>query len=173
MKNYISLGFILIHFFSYCQKKELTSKSNNTLNSDSLIQIIRRNVAKINSESTSQKLIKENIEGESAEGGKIKKFFRDNSLDKGVIEFYGETGKDVKEFYFVNSELIFLFEKEYHYNEPISEAKSSISSVTENRFYFYNNKLFHWLNNKKTVNEDKYDSKMTEILSDLKKYFKL
>jgi hypothetical protein len=173
MKNYVSLGFMLIHFISYGQKAEPMSKSNYSLNKDSIIQLIRKNVSKINSKNTNQKISKENIEGESAEGGLIKKYFRDDKLDKGVIEFYGETGKEVKEFYFLDGELIFLFETEYHYKVPIADANNSISAVTENRFYFLHNTLFNWRSNGKTVSEDKYGSKTTEITSDVKKYFQL
>src|SRR5882757_8630727 len=124
MKLFLMVSLFLIHLITSVQNSSFISSNYTASKDDSLIRIIRRNVIKINSDSLSQKIVTKNIEGESSEGGEVKKYFHDEELCKAMLVFYGEMGKDTKEYYFIDNELIFLFERKYRYNKPISEKGS-------------------------------------------------
>jgi hypothetical protein len=168
MKKY--LIFILILVNANCFSQENNLKNSN--NSDSTIRQIRKVVYKINSDTTNQTVSIESIAGESAEGGELKKFYFDNKLCKAIAIFYGETGKRVKEYYFFNGLILFLYEREEHYTEPIYDKNSEVNRVIENRFYFNSEKLIRWKNGDKIMDKILYPSKKIEIENDLKDLFK-
>jgi hypothetical protein len=111
-------------------------------------------------------LKKSSIElGYSIEGAEF--IYYVNNANKVLIvecEFLGETGKSSHEYYFKNDSLFFLFIKEENYNSPILSLVMSDEELkemgmekldhdksvfTEDRFYFHDDKLIKWLDNKK------------------------
>ncbi|PZR24030.1 MAG: hypothetical protein DI535_22800 [Citrobacter freundii] len=67
--------------------------------------------------------------------------------------------------------LVFLFEKEERYDKPMYLKDSKTISIKENRYYFNNEKLIHWITDKGViVNATNYSAKETEMLKASKRY---
>jgi hypothetical protein len=114
-------------------------------------------------------MVKEDLDGQSAEGGEIIKFYEGKILRKAKLRFYGETGKGMTEYYFLNGSVIFSFKRTYYYDMPIYEKGSKVDKVEEERFYFNRLKLIRWIGpNGKTVKASLYGAKEKEIEQILK-----
>ena len=101
--------------------------------------------------------------GTNSSEGVEAKAFRDKDghikLIKTII--YGEMGKDTREYYYSNDQLIFVLDSTQTYNAPMyldnAQAKAAgvepfdptKTTTTENRYYFKNNQLIRWLDNQK------------------------
>lgn len=93
---------------------------------------------------------------ESTEGGVAKFFYLYGLLEKIVTRNFGETFQQLTEYYLLNGQLSFVFEKLHKYNRPlyydtaamkenndIEEFDIDKSEIIEVRSYFINGKLFH------------------------------
>ena len=120
---------------------------------------IRINFKRINSisswTSTDERTIRE-----SSEGGEAIYYYNHGILEKTVTHIYGETFQILTEYYLLNGQLSFVFEKTYQYNRPIyydtavmKESKDDQafniekSEMLEDRSYFEKGKLIHQVNN--------------------------
>lgn len=83
------------------------------------IKPIQANFKRINSMTTWASVKKIDIEGESAEGGEATFYYTDKGLQKVIAKHYGEIGQKLTEYYLLNGQLSFVFEKEYKYNRPL------------------------------------------------------
>ena len=192
--NYKYTFFIIIYLFLNSCKNEWNLKNiqNNESQEKKIktekekITEIKNNFARINStKNWSKKIVKELWE--STEGGEANFFYLDNNLEKITEIHYGETGQNLTEYYFSNNKLSFIFEKEMHYNRPITYIKESNkdiedgiyfdinkSEITEVRSYFYDDKLIKQISNIKSENEIKVSLeneilRLTEKLEFVKK----
>jgi len=133
------------------------------------ITTIRARYAEIERGLKACRQVKRALPGESAEGGELKAYFKDRSVEKLSATFFGETGKALEEYYFWNSELIFVFRVESRYTEPMSGV---VKTKTEERFYFAEGKLIRWLDAQKkdlTASAEKANRE-SELLASAKKY---
>jgi hypothetical protein len=70
-------------------------------------------------------------------------YYKGKEIKKIAATYFGETGKALQAYYFLNNKLIFCYCVDYHYNMPISEkGGGKIRSTTEERFYLDNGKIF-------------------------------
>jgi regulator of sirC expression with transglutaminase-like and TPR domain len=92
--------------------------------------------------SSYQKVVKEDVPGESLEGNEIIQYLMDHQIRKIAAVFYGETGKKSEEFYFDDEHLIFYYVKEERYNVPLGSGDVKVASAIEKRYYFFNGELF-------------------------------
>ena len=96
----------------------------------------------------------------SSEGGEATFYFKDKQIQKAISKYYGETGREIKEYYLNNDSLIFVYETTYKYNRPIYFDSSKMvetkdtaafemdeTAVVEERSYFINARLVHQSNN--------------------------
>ena len=173
--NYKYTFFIIIYLFLGGCKNEPNLKNiqNNESQEENIktekekITVINDNFARINStKNWSKKIVKELWE--STEGGEANFFYLDNNLEKVTEIHFGETGQNLTEYYFSNNKLSFIFEKEMHYNRPITYIKElnkdivdgiyfdfNKSEITEVRSYIYNDKLIKQISNIKSENKIK------------------
>jgi len=130
------------------------------LNKDEVIISIRTVFEEINKSESALK--KETFESylPSSEGGEID-YFTDKSgnIVKIHHKVYGEGGHFEEEYYFNENELIFMFTRDFTYNAPnfvdekMAEENgteaydSSKDKIVQNRYYFYDGKLYFWLDN--------------------------
>ena len=129
------------------------------------IVVIRNDYNKINAGISKFRVVKEDMEGQSTEGGQLIRFYEGKSLRKVKTIFYGETGKAMTEYYFLNNSIIFSFKRTYYYDMPIYEKGSKVNKVEEERFYFNKLKLIRWVGpNGKTVKAGLYGKKEKEIM---------
>jgi hypothetical protein len=153
-------------------------KSNNdknvysaTGNSDSVetqIALIRMEYNKIHADEPKFRVVTEDMDDRSAEGGEMKKFYLGKSLQKARLIFYGETGKAVFEYYFQDGIVIFFLKRTFNYNIPMYMKGSRVNKIEEERFYFTNRKLIRWIGpNRKIIAANQYPVKEKEIVNDL------
>jgi hypothetical protein len=131
------------------------------------VKAIRAKCAQIEKGLKDARQVKRDLPGESAEGGELTAWFRDRSVAKLSARFFGETGKAVEEYYFWDSELIFVFRVESHYTKPMSGVTKN---KTEERFYFADGKLIRWLDAQKKEVTSGLSTRERELLADSKKY---
>ena len=121
------------------------------------LQPIRENFKKINS-ITSWTSINKKALWETTEGGAAEYYYLYGQLEKIVARHFGETFQQLTEYYLLNEQLSFVFEKSYKYNRPIYYDTTmmrenndtevfcfDLSVVIEDRSYFENGKLIHKL----------------------------
>ncbi len=138
-----------------------------------IISEIKKQYAEINAKTASFSKAEKDLFGQSTEGGNCLAYFDKVGLRKIVATYYGETGKAVIEYYFNKAGLFFVFKSEYFYSSPIYTESGNIASVEENRYYFYNNTLFKWLNkNKKSVssNSKEYQQESKFFIEEIEKF---
>ena len=115
--------------------------------------------------------------GENSSEGVEAKSFRDKDGQIKLIKtiIYGEMGKDTREYYYTNNQLIFVLDSAQTYNAPMyldnAQAKAAgvepfdpiQTTTSENRYYFKNNQLIRWLDNqKKSIANNTSDYKLQE-----------
>ena len=134
-----------------------------------MVKTIRARYAQIEKNLKGARQVTRDLPGEAAEGGELKAYFKDRSVEKLSAMFFGETGKVVEEYYFWNSELIFVFRVESRYTKPLSGA---VKSKTEERFYFADSKLIRWLGqgNKPVSLGTESDERARELSESAAKY---
>lgn len=120
---------------------------------------IQVNFKRINSITKWTSIKKKSIEDESAEGGEATYYYKNKRLEKIMARHYGETGQVLIEYYMLNGNLSFVFEKDYKYNRPLFYDKKAMkenndteafdfekSEITEIRNYFEKGSLIHIVN---------------------------
>ncbi len=120
---------------------------------------IRDNFKRINSISDWTSIDKKEL-WETTEGGEAHFYFKNDILEKIITRHFGETFQKLTEYYLLDNELSFVFEKSYQYNRPIyydstmmKENKDTEvfnfekSEIIEDRSYFIYGKLIHQANN--------------------------
>lgn len=162
-------GVLILTFLLFgCDSKETKVTSQNVISenpsissvdSDEKMNAIRDNFKRINSIKNWTVIDSVELEG-STEGGQAKFYFANKQLQKIVAVYYGESGKNVIEYYLLDSKLSFVFKKEFRYNRPIywnepNDEKFDLdkSVITETRSYFYKDVLFEQIKSTKETHE--------------------
>lgn len=101
---------------------------------------------------------------ETLETGIAKFYYQNNNLEKIITQEYGETFQLHTEYYLMNGQLSFVFEKLYKYNRPFydEEFDFDLSEIFESRNYFENGKLVHQALNPEKENQFNIDSVIEE-----------
>ena len=120
---------------------------------------IRANFERINNTTEWTSIDKRKL-NQSTEGGAATYYFLKDTLLKVVAIHFGETGKNIQEFYTKNGQLSFVFEQRYQYNRPITWDSTTMnenndsetfdinkSEIIEDRSYFENGELIRQINN--------------------------
>jgi hypothetical protein len=130
---------------------------------------IRKEYGRINADTGHMRVVNENLEGPSAEGGKIVKYYSKDTLRKAILVFNGEKGKMIIEYYYLNRQLFFSFEKNTWYDKPMAVKGAKITKAEENRLYFNKLKLIRWANKKgKLIDKDLYADKEKDLFEVMK-----
>ena len=168
MKRVINIFVLCAISIMFCFHVSSTSVNFRQVKNDikNIISDIRREYKNINSD-TNLIVIEKDFTGLSTEGGILFSYYDETILRKSVLRFYGEMGKRVDEYYFKDGKLIFLFKKEFFYNQPIYiEDGFEIEKTEENRFYFHEEKLIMWLDNEHEL-RDVHDEVSGKLASEL------
>jgi hypothetical protein len=133
---------------------------------------IRQRYSQINRLSRTYRKVKKDVTDESTEGGEMIAFFSGKQVVKIAVVLYGETGRVNVEYYFGEGKVIFVYEKLSKYHKPLS---GKVVSVTENRYYFNEDRLIQWLEGKKKrdVNDADAQDKQTLFLDGAKELVEL
>ena len=129
---------------------------------DQTLKDIREEYKVIQNNLSSYQKVNSDVENQSTEGGEIIAYFDETDLKLIITKGYGETGKNITEYYFENQKLFFVFDQRFDYNRPIYWNKKLAEENNDNevfdpnktkinadRYYFDNEKLFLWLDNDK------------------------
>lgn len=136
---------------------------------EEIISDIREKFGAVNYNINSYRKVKKDLIDESTEGGELEAYFKKEELKKIVVSYYGEMGKLIKEYYFWDNDLFFVFTQEYSYDMPMYMDGSKVDKIDENRYYIHNDKLIRWLDpNKEKVVKSKFIQKETEVLQNAK-----
>ncbi|MEG0926198.1 hypothetical protein [Chryseobacterium sp.] len=150
---------------------------------------IQSNFKRINSITNWTSIKKQNIEGESAEGGEATYYYKNQRLEKIMARHYGEMGQVLIEYYLLNGKLSFVFEKDYKYNRPlfynVKEMKENNdteafdfekSEIVDTRNYFEKGSLIHIVNSQDCgapFSRDYVTEEEKSIKEDFKRLLKL
>jgi len=120
---------------------------------------IRKNFKRLNSIEKWSNIEVKFVEGNS-EGGEARYYYLHGKLEKIIVRKYGEMAQKLTEYYLMDGDLSFVFEKLFKYNRPFYYGKESKeenndteefdfeeSEIIEDRSYFRNRKLIHQINN--------------------------
>lgn len=144
------------------------------------LQPIRENFKRINSITKWSSIQKK----DDWVSGELTFFYLSSVLEKIVLREFGKNYQQLSEYYFLNGELSFVFEKHYKYN-PSAESYSSRTQVNtgskqldaeqaqliEDRSYFEKGKLIHQINSQDCGSpfaDDYLVEEQTRILAKLK-----
>lgn len=143
------------------------------------IQEIKREFQSINIDSSFTKVSLENdaflpdtIDG----GGMMTGYFKDGQIKKIYLWVGFSYGTEIKEYYFSNGQLIFVYEKfnSFPYNQKKNEIDLAKTVTTfEGRYYFNNNKLISHVTTGHRRFEDDPDDPAKTFLSESYEYLKL
>ncbi|MBN3583477.1 hypothetical protein JYB64_13845 [Algoriphagus aestuarii] len=149
---------------------------------------IRANFKRINSFTHWTKIDTKEL-WETTEGGEAKYYYQNGQLEKIVTRHFGETFQLLTEYYLMNGQLSFVFEKSYKYNRPMYYDTTAMkenndteafdfekSEIVEDRSYFENGKLLHQLNNQdcgSPFGDDYLLEEQKRIKTDFEKLIKL
>src|ERR1051325_10095527 len=133
------------------------------------VKSIRAKYAEIERELKECRQVKRDLPDESAEGGELTAYFKGATLRKLSARVFGETGKALEEYYFLENELIFVLRVDTRYTKPNSGV---VKNKTEQRFYFAGGKLIRWLNpdNKNVTADPAKAERESELLASAKEY---
>lgn len=102
------------------------------------IKPIQANFKRINSVTKWTAVKKKDIEGESAEGGEATFYYTDEGLQKVIAKHYGEIGQKLTEYYLLNGQLSFVFEKDYKYNRPLFYDTKAMKENNDTEAFDFN-----------------------------------
>lgn len=120
---------------------------------------VRENFRRINSTETWTSIENKEL-WETTEGGEAHFYYQNNTLEKIITRHFGEMFQKLTEYYLLDEELSFVFEKTLQYNRPIYWDSTAMnesddtevfdinkSEIVEERSYFIDSKLIHQANN--------------------------
>ena len=111
---------------------------------------------------------------ESTEGGILAGYFVANKLRLMRIEYYGETGKGVVDFFFLGGEVIFIKDILVDYNVPFYMENSKAVKISEYKYYLKNGKLLKCVDEKGEAVAEDYCAKEMGLFNELiEKYSKV
>ncbi len=126
------------------------------------LQPVRENFKRINASRKWTSIIKKDLL-ETAEGGEATYYYSGNDLEKITLRNYGETFQQLAEYYLLNGQLSFVFERSYRYNRPIYYDSAAMkanddaetfdfnaSEIAEVRSYFNHEKIILQLTKNKS-----------------------
>ncbi len=170
---FLSVSISLSCFFASGQDPQpvRTDAGTPADSMEAVILKIRKEYARIKSDSAKCRIVHQDVWGESTEGGEIVRYFEGEQLIKVVSTFFGETGNNVTEYYFSVGKLFFCYQRLTTYTKPMSGIARK---VVEDRYYLDNLKLIRWLkSNGKIADKTLYLAKRKELMEELTRLLSL
>jgi hypothetical protein len=130
------------------------------------IKKIQANVQRINAIANWGSIDKKDL-SETSEGGIAAFYTRNGILEKITVQHFGEMAQTLTEYYLLNGQISFVYEKLYQYNRPVFFDSTMMienednqvfdfekSNISDSRSYFDNGKLLFQKNIKNTISSD-------------------
>lgn len=106
------------------------------------LKIIRDNFQRINAIPTWTKVRVEDLAG-STEGGEAKFYYQGKTLEKVMARYFGETFQLLTEYYLLDGQLSFVYEKEYRYNRPIYYDSAAMEESGDTEVFDIDKSFIH------------------------------
>lgn len=158
MKKFITIFSFILPVFIQCNSHGSNQHSKGSLtetaqlDTSEVIINLRKWYSEINSCQVKYRKIVKALMGQSSEGGELTGYFENDSLKKIAAIYFGDMGKSITEYYFKNNKLFFVFTIDSLYDKLFYMEGYKISTIEENRYYFFNDTLIRWLGkDKKSV----------------------
>lgn len=136
------------------------------------IPSIQRRYAAINRSVRKYRKVKKELSGFSLEGGELIAYFNGPRIVKITAAYFGETGRAMEEYYYWNEKLIFVFRRDFTYDEPMS---GKVVGTEANRFYFSSDRLTLWIDQNgraRSLGGGDFHSKQQELLETSNRFLK-
>lgn len=167
MKGFVFAFLMFIGTSSYglsCHNRELLQQVDTVR----IIENIRKKFQEINAKEHSFQKATKDIFGQSSEGGQAEVYYDGDDLKKMIVTHYGEIGKIRTEYYVDDGAVFFIYVKRTEYDKPMHEKGSKVSSIEEDRYYFYQDKMIRWVDSSKSIvkpTSEIFQSKEKELLN--------
>jgi hypothetical protein len=136
-------------------KQQTAAHKTESISHTEWLKLIRENCRRINL-ITHWSAVKTEELFETTEGGEATYYNQNGRLEKITTQNFGETYQQIREYYLMDGQLCFVFEKSFQYNRPMYYDTTAMkenndteafdmdkSKITETRSYFLKGKLFH------------------------------
>src|SRR5258708_8663995 len=134
---------------------------------DPAIREIQKQVQQIRTDTVKYRVVDNDIDGESTEGGDDTFYYAGNQLRKATVEFFGETGKWGMVYYFAQGKMIFAIGRNTRYTKPFYIDNYDIGMIKTDRYYFQNGRLFRCIDEKgKLVAKGLFPAKLRELYTE-------
>lgn len=136
------------------------------------IPFIQERYAAINSSIRKYRKVKKELSGFSLEGGELIAYFNGPRIVKITAAYFGETGRAMEEYYYWNEKLIFVFRRDYTYDEPMS---GKVVGTEASRLYFSNDRLTRWIDQNgkaRSFGGGDFQAKQQELLETSNRFLK-
>ncbi|MBA3354758.1 MAG: hypothetical protein H0U18_02225 [Pyrinomonadaceae bacterium] len=136
------------------------------------IPSIQQRYAAINRSVRKYRKVKKELSGFSLEGGELIAYFNGPRIVKITAAYFGETGRAMEEYYYWNEKLIFVFRRDFTYDEPMS---GKVVGTEANRFYFSNDRLTRWIDQNgkaRSLGGGDFQAKQQELLETSNRFLK-
>ncbi len=113
-----------------------------------------------------------NLNELSSQGGTVIGYYEDTKLKYMITTFFGETGKKLYYYYFIDESLTYFEEIDIKYDKPIYEEGSKILRETIKKYIVLNDKLFEYKEKTRELQNIKGASNYLDILNRAKEALK-
>ncbi len=98
---------------------------------------VNREVLKIKRDTKKYKKVSKDLMDESTEGGTLEGYFEKDILKRMKATYFGESGKTLVEYFFVNADLIVIVNRTSSYNASISDAShdAALTKTISQKYY--------------------------------------
>lgn len=170
MKRLLLVSIAALVIPTWVQGRSIPSYFNSQ--TEISISSIRQRYAAINKSARKYRKVKKELSGFSLEGGELIAYFHGPRIVKITAAYFGESGRATEEYYYSDEKLIFVFRRDYTYDEPMT---GKVIRTQANRFYFENDRLIRWIdeNGRAILSSDgRYQAKQQELLDASNKFLK-
>lgn len=98
------------------------------------LKTIRENFKRINA-ITNWSKVDTTDPGNALEGSEAMLFYLNGKIEKISATYLGETYRQIDEYYLLNGELSFVYEKTYHYNRPIYYDSTAMKTTKDTEYF--------------------------------------
>jgi hypothetical protein len=134
---------------------------------DPAIREIKRDVQQIRANDAKYRIVENDIEGQSSEGGDDTLYYEGNLLRKAGMQLFGSIGNARVDYYFTNGKMRFAIWHEIRYTKSFSIPNYQYGMIMTSRYYFQNGRLFRCIDEKgKLVDKGLFPAKVKELYTE-------
>ncbi|HVU98345.1 MAG TPA: hypothetical protein VHE34_24140 [Puia sp.] len=135
--------------------------------SDPAIRKIKAEVQQIRANAAKYRMVANDLEGVSSEGGDDTLYYEGNRLRKAASQLFGSIGNARSDYYFTDGKMRFAIYREIQYTKPFTIPNYDIGMIRTTRYYFQDGRLFRCIDEKgKLVDKGLYPAILKELATE-------